>query len=172
MSDREPVVLVVLIQTDSLRWFVAGIDMKSHSYPLLRSEEGNLDEYFGLELDAQISFLRHRLAGVLQRGFDRLYARSMKANSILLAADGAFPTGDTELTERLANHFVQWMISPPVSYVVTTKAFQIQHEGDLSVVAGELSPSVSSLFRKALPSLVSQFAEPEYWELVHRPRRA
>ena len=77
MTDKEPVLLTVLIDTSRLRWYVAGIRLDGEPLPLLRSEAGNLSPYLGIPFDDQVSFLRHRLSGVLQRGCDRLWGRQI-----------------------------------------------------------------------------------------------
>jgi len=61
MTAKEPVLLTVLIETASLRWYVAGIGLEGEPLPLLKSEAGNLSPYLGLPFDEQVSFLRHRL---------------------------------------------------------------------------------------------------------------
>src|SRR5262249_3886796 len=79
MGTKTPVVLLVLVETARLRWFVAALGLDGQAVPLLRSEEGDLEKYRGLAFDEQVAFLRHRFCGVLQRGCDRLWARDSKA---------------------------------------------------------------------------------------------
>ena len=100
MTDKEPVLLTVLIETSRLRWYVAGIGLDGEPLPLLRSEAGNLSPYLGIPFDDQVSFLRHRLSGVLQRGCDRLWGRQKKPCQIVFVADGPFVQADAELTAR------------------------------------------------------------------------
>ena len=172
MTDREPALLVVLIEAASFRWHVAGVDRGGQTIPLLQSEDGDLDEFRELEFDAQISFLRHRLAGALQRGCDRLYARKLKASRFLLIADGTFPNAAAGVTERLADHFVQWMINPPATFLLTPSEFRIRQDSDINLIAGELPESVSAELENALPAIVSQLNQPEHWELIARPERS
>lgn len=172
MGDREPALLVVLIETASHRWHVAGVDSAGQTLTLLQSEDGNLDEYRGLEFDAQISFLRHRLAGVLQRGCDRLYARDLKASHFLLIADGLFPDAAEGVTERLAEHFVQWMMTPPVTFLMVPVEFNVRQASDFNIIAGELPQPVSTALNDALPTMVSQLNQSERWELIPRPQRS
>jgi len=40
MSAKEPVLLIVLIETASLRWYVAGIGLTGEATPLLTCEAG------------------------------------------------------------------------------------------------------------------------------------
>ena len=41
MSPKTPVVLLVLVETARLRWFVAALGLDGWPVPLLRSEEGD-----------------------------------------------------------------------------------------------------------------------------------
>ncbi len=171
MSERQPATFLVLIETQRQRWYAAAADVAGQAIPLMRSENGNLDAYVGLEFDEQISFLRHRLAGVLQRGCDRLYARQLKAQQFVLVADGDFPTADPGVTEALAEHFVQWMINPPVVYLRTPGQFEIHSDDDLEVIAGELSPEATPGIRAILRDLVAKRSRPDDWELIVRPQQ-
>jgi hypothetical protein len=116
MTDKEPALLTVLIETAALRWYVAGIDLTGRPSPLLVSEPGNLSPYLGVPFDEQVNFLRHRLSGVLQRGCDRLWSRQQKPCQIVFVADGLFVEADAALTPRVAEHFVEWLTSPPVVF--------------------------------------------------------
>ena len=123
MTAKEPVLLTVLIETASLRWYVAGISLAGEALPLLKSEAGNLSPYLGVPFDEQVSFLRHRLSGVLQRGCDRLWGRQKKPCQIVFVADGPFVQASAELTARVAEHFVEWMTRPPVVFFTTARGF-------------------------------------------------
>lgn len=171
MSTRDPAILVVLIDTGKLHWHAGGIPDSGQAVPLLRSEDRNLDEYIGLEFDEQVSFLRHRLAGVLQRGCDRLYALQMKVSHFVLIADGGYPHAAQGLTKRLAEHFVEWMMNPPVSYVLMPPPLDPYQMDDMKVVAGDLPQSAAALLRAGLPSLVSAIEYPDRWECIPRPQR-
>jgi len=129
MTDKEPMLLTVLIETSCLRWYVAGIDLAGKPLPLLRSETGNLNPYLSLPFDDQVSFLRHRLSGVLQRGCDRLWGRQMKPCQIVFVADGPFVQADAELTARVAEHFVEWMTRPPVVFFTAARSFASRAAG-------------------------------------------
>ena len=66
MTSKEPVLLTVLINTEKLRWHVAGLRLDGTPIPLMRSEENNLDAYIGVPFDEQVSSgpdldRRHRL---------------------------------------------------------------------------------------------------------------
>ncbi len=176
MADREPVLLVVLIQSKLLSWHVGAINTGGQAIPLLRSELGNLDEYQELEFDEQLSFLRHRIAGVLQRGCDRLYAKHAKAIHFVLIADGHYLGAEEGITPRLAEHFVEWMISPPVTYFLQRADIAPRSDpsesclprslGEIEIVAGEMPETIAEMLRKGLPSLTDQIQHADAWELV------
>ncbi|QEG39442.1 hypothetical protein [Roseimaritima ulvae] len=167
MSERTPVTLVVLIEPQGHRWYAGAVQADGQATPLMRSDDGNLDRYVGLDFEEQVSFLRHRLAGVLQRGCDRLYAREMKAEQFLLAADGDFPGADGGVTKALAEHFVQWMINPPVVYVRTPERFEVQEDADLQIVSGDLPTDAAA----GISALAVKRTDPDDWELIPRPQQ-
>ena len=171
MSEREPAILVVLIDTLLLRWHVGCITSKNVALPLMRSENGNLDEYRGLELDEQVSFLRHRLAGVLQRGCDRLCGRQMKASCFLVIANGRYPDAGEELSQQVAKHFVEWMLNPPITFLQTPQGFRQMQKVPLEVVAGEFSRSLQESMESGLLEFIGWLEEPDRWELIVRPKR-
>jgi len=166
MTDKEPMLLTVLIETSCLRWYVAGMDLAGEPLPLLRSETGNLSPYLGLPFDDQVSFLRHRLSGVLQRGCDRLWGRQMKPCQIVFVADGPFVQADTELTARVAEHFVEWMTRPPVVFFTAARSFASPEPPVLEQVAGDLDSALRMALDAGLPALWDALARPDVWELV------
>ncbi len=173
MPDREPALLVVLIETVPLRWHVAAIGSDNFVIPLLRSNDGNLDQYRNLESDAQLSFLRHRFAGVLQRGCDRLYPKGMKVSHFLLIADGHYPNASEDITPGLAEHFVEWMINPPVTYLLhrsefTQEAAAGPHD-QFELVAGELPDDIAMMLGDSWSEIVALLGQPDRWELIARP---
>lgn len=169
MLDREPVLLVVLIETVPLRWHVAAIGSDNCVIPLLRSDDGNLDQYRDLERDEQLSFLRHRFAGVLQRGCDRLYPKGMKVSHFLLIADGHYPNAAEDITPGLAAHFVEWMINPPVTYLLHDGAFTTGPLEGLETIAGDLSEEVASTLQDCWPKMIVLLGQPARWELIASP---
>jgi len=166
MTDKEPMLLTVLIETSCLRWYVAGIDLAGEPLPLLRSETSNLSPYLGLPFDEQVSFLRHRLSGVLQRGCDRLWGRQMKPCQIVFVADGPFVQADAELTARVAEHFVEWMTRPPVVFFTAARGLASQEPPVLEQVAGDLDSGLRRVLDAGLPALRDALARPDAWELV------
>lgn len=173
MRDREPALLVVLIETVSLRWHAAAIGVGGRVIPLLRSDTGNLSQYRGLEPDAQLSFLRHRVAGVLQRGCDRLYPKGMKVNHFLLIADGDYPNAAEGMTSGLANHFVEWMMNPPVTYLVHRGGFTHQPGAgeleDLITIAGDFPDQIALALQASWAEIIELVAQPGRWELIAKP---
>ncbi len=171
-NNREPVLLAVLMQPGSLCWHAAGLRRDGQTVPLLRSEENSMTEYRGLEPDAQRSWLRHCIAGVLQRGCDRLFARNMKAEHFVLIADRHFPDAPETLTEQLAEHFVQWMINPPVTYLLAPSGFVGEPPVQWQLIAGELPERIGEALHKGLPDLVVELEDPSSWELIARPQQS
>jgi hypothetical protein len=166
MATKEPVLLIVLIETASLRWYVAGIGRAGESTPLLTCEAGNLSPYIGVPFDEQVSFLRHRLSGVLQRGCDRLWGRQKKPCHIVFVADGPFASATPELTQRVAEHFVEWMTSPPVVFFTSVLGFGAGQPSSLHKVAGDLEAAHLAAFHTGLPALLSVLDQADAWELA------
>jgi len=171
-GNREPVLLTVLMQPGSLCWHAAGIRRDGRSVPLLRSEENSMTDYRGLEPEAQRSWLRHCIAGVLQRGCDRLFARNMRAEHFVLIADRHFPDAAEGLTEQLADHFVQWVINPPVTCLLTPPGFVDESPVQWQLVAGELPEAIDRALHRGLPELVSELEAPAAWELIAKSQQS
>ena len=165
MNVKEPVLLTVLIETASLRWYVAGIGLAGEPLPLLRSEAGNLSPYLDLPFDEQVSFLRHRLSGVLQRGCDRLWGRQMKPCQIVFVADGHFAQAAPELTRRVAEHFVEWMTRPAVVFFTCGDGFAACDNLSLRTEAGELDDQLRQALDAGLPALLAARDQPDAWDL-------
>ncbi len=165
MSLKEPVLLTVMIQTNTCRWFVGYIDLKGQTLPLIRSVEGDFDEYRDLSFDEQVSFLRHRFAGVLQQGCDKLWHHQKKPESIIFVADGSLDSAQPELSQRVAEHFATWMTAPPVAFFSGSDGFR--HE-TLQLVAGELTQQQHEVFTIAMPTMVSQLEIDDLWQLSKR----
>ncbi|NUQ65751.1 MAG: hypothetical protein HUU20_25055 [Pirellulales bacterium] len=164
MNAKEPVLLTVLIETAELRWYVAGISLTGEAAPLVRSESGNLKPYVGAEFDEQVSFLRHRLSGVLQRGCDRLWGRRKKPCHIVFVADGPFAQAPPELTRRVAEHFVDWMTSPPVVFFTSRHAFRDGGPLPLEQVAGRIDEAYRAPLASGLAVLVGALGDSNAWE--------
>jgi hypothetical protein len=158
MDGKTPVILVVLVQTSQLRWFVASIDPEGRALPLLRSQVGDLEKYRGLDFDGQVSFLRHRFCGVLQRGCDRLWSRAQKARQFAVVFEEPLPEPTGQMTAAIAEHFVQWLLNPPVVVYTGT--------APLDRVAGTIDPPLEELLRSALAPLLAAREDADAWELA------
>ena len=158
--------LVVLITMRELSWHVAGIDLDGRSVLLVRSDSRNLEPYLGKPLDEQLDFLRHRLSGVLQRGCDRLWGRKMKPCEIVFATDGRFPQATSQLLDRVAEHFVQWMTNPRVTFFLGCSEFSANAEIRFEQIAGELGTSHREVLWAGLPAVISAMNEPDRWEFI------
>ncbi len=165
MSTKRPVLLTVLIEPQSFRWYVAGIDLSGTVTPLLCSQKGNFAGYVDQEFDDQTSYLRHHLAGVLQRGCDRLWGRQEKPCQIVFVAEGTFLDAPPELTNRVAEHFVEWMTSPPVVFFLRQSSDKAQ-QTQLTPIAGEITPEWLDAVVTGLPRMISQCGEDDPWELI------
>lgn len=164
MATKEPVLLVVLIETAALRWFIAGISLQGEPVPLMRSAAGNLSPYIGQGFDEQVSFLRHRLSGVLQRGCDRLWGRGKKPCQIVFVNDAPFQQASLELTQSVAEHFAIWMTSPPVVYYVSQDGFPENTTPRLNKVAGDIAEGHSQALQTGLSQLASLRLQDDLWE--------
>ncbi|PQO45376.1 hypothetical protein [Blastopirellula marina] len=165
MPTKRPVLLTVLIEAASKRWYLAGIDLEGNTTPLLCSEEDNLAGYIGQPLDDQTSFLRHHLAGVLQRGTDRLWGRQEKPCQIVFVADDHFQDAPAELTERVAEHFVEWLTRPPVVFFLLESSRETPPP-ELKLVAGEIDSEGHAALVAGLPKMFQKCTENDPWELV------
>ena len=164
-SPKQPVILTVLIESQAHRWYLAGLDAAGNMEPLLRSQAGDLTAYVGEEFDEQVSFLRHRLSGVLQRGCDRLWGREEKPCQFVFVVDSFFPEAPPELTQRVADHFVEWMTNPPVTWFVWENQAE-RVEPELRRLAGQLKREDFDLLRAGLPHLLAASAQEDRWEVL------
>ncbi len=166
MAPKEPVLLVVLVETRELRWTVAGIGLTGEPIPLIRSLEGNLSPYLGAEPDEQVSFLRHRLAGALQRGTDRLWGQARKPCQIVFVAEGPFPEGEADLGRRVGQNFVDWMSRPPVLYSESEEGFAPDRPVQLKSLAGTIDDPLRAALEAGLPRLWELMSDDTPWELA------
>jgi hypothetical protein len=168
METKEPVILAVLVDAARLRWFVAAVHLDGTVVPLVRSEDGDLAICQGLGFDDQVSFLRHRFCGVLQRGCDRLWPVGQKACQFAFLFDGVLPGTTEELTRRVADHFVEWMLNPPV--IVLTRNGEASTSGvhEPKPLAGTISPQLEEVLSTGLGPLTAAAADADAWEVSHR----
>ena len=165
MTPKTPVLLLVLVETARLRWFVAALGLDGRSVPLLRSEEGDLAKYQGLPFDEQVAFVRHRFCGVVQRGCDRLWVRDLKASHFVFVFEGLLPEPTGEVTQAAAEHFALWMLNPP-AVVFNAPA----GAGRLEKLAGDLAPPLEELVLAHLEELLAARQDANAWELSPKKR--
>jgi hypothetical protein len=166
MERKTPVVLVVQVETARLRWFVSALGLDGGPTPLLRSAEGDLEKYRGLDFDEQVSFLRHRLCGVLQRGCDRLWGRNWKACQFAIVFEGLLPEPTGTLTQAVGDHFALWMLNPPAAVFNDPAG-----PGDPprpGLLAGSIDAPLEELLRAHLGELTAGRADEGAWEAVPR----
>jgi hypothetical protein len=135
--------------------------------PLLRSEDGDLSTCQGLEFDLQVSFLRHRFCGVLQRGNDRLWPVNKKACLFAFLFVGDLPGTTAELTQRVADHFVEWLLNPPV-VVFTAEEKPSAGAPSLTRLAGAIEGRPEAALNTALGPLFAAASDESAWELSQR----
>jgi hypothetical protein len=170
MEGKTPVLLLVLVETTQLRWFVAALGLDGAALPLLRSEVGDLDKYLGLPFEEQVSFLRHRFCGVLQRGCDRLWARQMKACQFVFVFEASLPEAADNLTQTVADHFVEWMLNPPVVVFTSADGFTANGTPVLDRIAGEIEPRLGEILGDRLGALLAVREDANQWELSPKKR--
>jgi hypothetical protein len=170
MEAKTPVLLVVLVETSRLRWFVAAIGPDGEATPLLRSEEGDLDKIHGLGFDDQVSFLRHRFCGVLQRGCDRLWARQWKAYQFVFVFEGPFPGAPDGLTRAVADHFAEWLLNPPVVVYASANGFGRGETPRLDTIAGAMDAQSGERLHARVGKLLAALDDVEAWELSPKKR--
>jgi len=166
METKEPVMVVVLVESAKLRWFVSAIGRDGTFAPLVRSEKGDLAAYQEVSFDDQVSFLRHRFCGVLQRGCDRLWPCGKKACQFVFVFDGPLPNTTLELLPRVADHFVEWMLNPPVVVYTSQGGFSGASSPQVERLCGTIDRTLEEVLRT---SLVPLFRTPEdTWEISQR----
>lgn len=114
MTPKELVILAAQIDLPGCCWSVGSIDAAAHIDPLVQSPLDDIVRYKPVSTEERISFLRHRIAGALQKGTDRLWGRERKAELIAIEFATADAAEEVELVSRVAEHFCVWMVRPPV----------------------------------------------------------
>jgi hypothetical protein len=166
MPSKTPVVLMVLVETSRLRWLTAALRPDGEVVPLLRSEEGDLAPYVAGDAEQQLTFLRHRLCGVLQRGCDRLWARELKPSQFVVLFSEPLDEGD--LTQQVADHFDLWLVQPTVVVYAGDRGAPLCAKVPLRPLAGELDPSFAPLLSDAVAKLIAAARDDERWELSRK----
>lgn len=166
MDSKAPTILIVLVETAKLRWFVAGLGLDGSLAPLICSDDNDLSPYWGIDFDEQLAFLRHRFCGVMQRGCFRLWAQQKKACQFIYLFEGLLPeSSDREagsLTRGIAEHMVEWLMNPPVAVLAQTAS------GRLDQLAGQMEAAQETLVRDRLGQLDALRSDPTAWEVVRQ----
>ncbi len=172
MNTKEPVLLTILIETERLRWLVGGIALDNTCIPLLASQDEDLAKYKTLDFDEQLSFLRHRFCGAVQRGCDRLWGLKKKACQFVIIIDKHFPDAPPQLTHRVAEHLVQWMANPPLVFFSADDGSFEPRPITMTAIAGGLPGDYASAWEAGLPCLLDAAHRAEEWEMVPPPKPA
>jgi hypothetical protein len=162
MEQKKAAMLVIVVESEWLRWFVSAIQLDGTTVPLMCSEVDDLEKYRCLPFDEQVGFLRHRFCGVLQRGCDRLWARNSKACQFVFVFQGLLAETSGQLTQTVADHFAEWMLKPPVAVFAELK------DGGLSRLAGTIDAELDALLVKQLSTVVAAHEEASVWELARQ----
>jgi hypothetical protein len=168
MEPKSPVLLVVLVETGRMRWFVASIGLDGRTTPLICSEPNDLARYRELEFDEQVAFLRHRFCGTLQRGNDRLWARNNKASRFIFVFEGPFVEPSGRLTEAIASHFTEWLLNPPATILVSSNGFPESEPPHLTILAGGFDAGQEQLLHNHLGALLAARDDPAVWEVARK----
>jgi hypothetical protein len=168
MGVKEPVLLLVLVDPDQLRWFTAGIGPDREMIPLLCSEVGDLAPYQNRDLEEQLFFLRHRFCGILQQGCDRLWERGKKAGQFAFVFEGELPEPSGQLTRAIADHLALWMVNPPVAVFTTSSGSLSGERPQLTLLSGQLGSSWEDLLFGGLPLIQHASKNPAFWELAKK----
>jgi hypothetical protein len=112
-----------------------------------------------------VSFLRHRLCGVFQRGHDKVWPVGQKACQFVALFVGSLPGASPELTPRIAEHFALWMLNPRVIAYQSEPGPGVP---ELRRLAGTIEPDRDAAFRAGLGHLVALAEDPAAWEVSTR----
>lgn len=176
MPPLDSTVLAIVIETAKLRWFLAGLSPSGEVLPLLRSQVGDFDNYLGADFDDQVNFLRPRFAGVIQRGAARLIHEGLRPGRIVFLADGPFLRASRELTDHVAEHFVQWMNQPPVTFMIgdlgliADDGHEQSRQPALVRLAGDCDERLAAALNAMAPMVGSLMRDPQRWETAARKR--
>ncbi len=166
MTEKEPVTLAVHLDLSGGTWSVASVSGAFEVAPLIQSQPHDLDKWSEGSSDEQISFLRHRIAGILQQGADRLWGRQQKAQ--LFAIDFSYEDSPAsgEIVDRVAQHFCTWLLKPPVMCLC------VRENGTLRCIASNTDDADLEGLTAAVQQIRSQAGQTDLWEhALPRPPR-
>ena len=160
MSEKEQVVLMAHLNLDDCVWSVAAIDQQQSVMPLVQSQPGDLKAWRAGNLDEQTSFLRHRIAGILQRGSDRLWGQNRKARLFCIVFPTMTEHTDNDVIPSVAQHFCTWLLKPPVV------CLQYSDSGELALLTSNTHEVDTDDFAAPVAELQTLAAEFTGWELA------
>ena len=120
MTEHEPVLLAIYLDLTVDAWFLATGDGIGNVTPLLRSQDDDLAAWRKGTHEERMSFLRHRIAGALQRGATIIFPQNRKVSAFTVCFPQVSNEADRSVLYGVADHFCVWMIRPPVICVEHT----------------------------------------------------
>lgn len=163
MTEMEPVTLVAHLDLPNESWSVASVNSSFDVAPIIQSQPNDLAPWSDGTLDEQLSFLRHRIAGILQRGADRLWGRQQKAQMFVVDFRCDDNLATREVVAKVSEHFCTWMLKPPVI------CLSIQQDGTLDCIASNTSSDEFGSFAAVLQEIRTLANQTEHWELAPPP---
>ncbi len=163
MTEKEPVTLVAHLDLSSEFWSVASVNSSFDVAPIIQSQPSDLEPWGDGTLDEQLSFLRHRIAGILQRGTDRLWGRQQKAQLFVVGFRCDDNPATREVVAKVSEHFCTWMLKPPIICLC------VQGDGTLECIASNTASDEYGSFAAVLQEIRTLANESELWELAPPP---
>lgn len=163
MTQKELVILALQLNLPTGRWSIASIDASGSVDPLVQSVAGDLDQHTVGTDDQRTSFLRHRIAGALQRGADRLWGLTRKSELFAIEFQPVRPAQDEDLIVRVADHFCTWMVKPPVV------CLNSEPDGSLSTLASNTDQLDLQRITLGLTTMRPLTDQAELWEAAPPP---
>lgn len=160
MTQKELVILAAQLDLAAGRWSVASIDAGGCVDPLVQSAVNDLAKHTIGSDDEKTSFLRHRIAGAIQRGADRLWGLTRKAELFAIQFIPVSATQDSDLIARVADHFCTWMVKPPVV------CLQTDDDGSVSLLASNTEEHDLQRITVGLTAMRPLTSQEHLWETV------
>ena len=159
MTEFEPVLLAVYLDLTVDAWFLATGDDIQNVTPLLRSQDGDLAAWRKGTHEERMSFLRHRIAGALQRGATIIFPQNRKVSAFTVCFPQVSNEADRAVLHGVANHFCVWMIHPPVICVEHT-------DSELTVLASTANDTDLERLTVAMNCIRDQTTNISTWQLA------